>query len=289
MDNQAYYRIPSDNGCDLAVGDRYLVVNCAGVCVLSEPFTSRNSRSDYYLMYLYQGELDMDINGRQHTVLAGSVVIYPPGAEYRYTKRSLDELIYYWAHFTGYGTQTMLNSCILEMQTIHFAGSNSDIADSFRQLFHNFICRDNFFEVAAAAQLTTICVQLRREISGNAPVHLSNMMEKIQKSLVYIYRHYSSPIAVSKLADIEHISVSRYCTVFKKCMGLSPQNFIIDLRLKMAIELMLGTDLSLKQIARTVGYDDQLYFSRLFKFRKGVSPKFYTKIRKTSIESTFTL
>ena len=58
MNNQAYYRILDGTDCDLAVSDRPLIVNCSGVCVLSEPFTTHNrrGRSDYYLLYLYQGD-----------------------------------------------------------------------------------------------------------------------------------------------------------------------------------------------------------------------------------------
>jgi AraC family transcriptional regulator, arabinose operon regulatory protein len=284
VNNQSYYRLASDNGCDMAIDERFLVVNCSGVCVLSEPFTSRNSRRDYYLMYLYQGELEMEIAGRVHDVQAGSLVIYPPGYEYRYTKRGHNELIYYWTHFTGSGAQALLGSCALSTQTIFFAGVCSEIADYFRQLFHNFIYRDGCFEAAATAQLSNICVLLRRRINGNTSLPGSNMTPKIRKSLEYMHRHYSDPIAISSLADIEHLSVSRYCAVFKACTGVSPQSYLINLRLEMAAELMLETDLSLKQIAKSVGYDDQLYFSRLFKLRKGVSPKLYIA---TSVENIY--
>lgn len=275
MNNQAHYRVANENGCDMAVNDQYLVVNCSGVCVLSEPFTSRNSRRDYYLMYIYQGELEMDIDGQALTVRAGSLVIFPPGYEYRYTKKSHDELIYYWVHFTGFGAQALLDSCGLCVKFVFFTGSSSEIADCFRQLFNNFIYRDGCFEVATAALVPTICVLLRRKINCGTSLHTASLTQKIQKSLDYIHRHYSDPTPISFLADIEHLSISRYCAVFKKCTGVSPQTFLINLRMEMATELILGTDLSLKQIAKTVGYDDQLYFSRLFKLRKGVSPKQY--------------
>jgi len=40
INHQSYYRIDNENGCDIAVSDKNLVVNCSGVCVLKEPFTS---------------------------------------------------------------------------------------------------------------------------------------------------------------------------------------------------------------------------------------------------------
>lgn len=277
MNHQSHYRIENETGCDIAVSDRFLVVNCSGICMMSEPFTSynRNGRQDYYLIYLFAGELEMELDGQPHTVQGGSLVIFPPGCAYRYTKRNREELVYFWVHFTGYGVPEMLENCQLSINTLYHAGVSGDVADSFRHMFQNFINRDNCYESAVSAQLTLIFVQLRRKINGITPIQSFNATGKIQKSLDYMHRNYKDPIAITELADIEHLSVSRYCALFRQSTGVSPQNFLIDLRLKTATELMLGTDLSVKQIARNIGYNDPLYFSRLFKARKGVSPGKY--------------
>jgi transcriptional regulator GlxA family with amidase domain len=169
----------------------------------------------------------------------------------------------------------MLMGCHLATGTLYHAGVSGDVADSFRHMFRDFINRDNCYESAVSAQLTLICVQLRRRINGIAPIQSFNATGKIQKSLDYMHRNYKDPITITELADIEHLSVSRYCTLFRQCTGVSPQNFLIDLRLKTATEMLLGTDLSVKQIARNIGYNDPLYFSRLFKARKGISPGKY--------------
>ena len=87
-----------------------------------------------------------------------------------------------------------------------------------------------------------------------------------------IHQQYSRSISVRELADLEHLSVSRYAALFRACMGLSPQAYIIRMRLDMAMELLQRTDLSVKQIAQTVGYADQLSSSRPFRPPRGVPP-----------------
>jgi len=277
MDNQAYYRIDDSDGCDIAITDAYLVVNCVGICVMTKPFTTyrRHGRHDYYLLYLYQGELDIFIDGQPQTIQAGHMVIFHPDCETRYTKRDENELVYYWAHFTGAGVPTVLEQCSLGRQDVYFAGIHQDIADMFRQMFQNFIYRDACYETAAGAQLTGILVQIRRSVNGLTAARRNLSAVKISKSLNYIHRHYSQMITVGQLAEIEHLSVSRYRVLFRQCIGVSPQTFIIDLRLRMAAELMSMSGLNLKQIAQMVGYDDQLYFSRLFKAKRGFAPKKY--------------
>lgn len=281
MNNQAYYRTEPETGCDVADAGSFLLVNCSGVCVLSVPFQTHNrtGRRDFYLMYLYEGELEMEIGGRLQAVGAGSAVVFPPGCPYRYVKRKHDELIYYWAHFTGAGAGELLERCTLRTQYPHRAGVSAEIADAFHAMFRNFIARDGCFEVAAAAQLASICVALSRRAAGAALSEARNA-QRVRKSLDYMHRHYRDPVTVAELAGIEHLSSSRYSAVFRQCMGVSPRDFLIGLRLGMSVELMRGTDLSLKQIAGNVGYDDQLYFSRLFRSKMGVSPSAYMSAGK---------
>jgi len=277
MNHQSHYRLDDETGCDIAVMDRHLVVNCAGACVMSEPFTSHNrrGRNDYYLMHLIQGSLEMDLRGSVRTLGSGDLVIFPPGCAYRYVKGHREPLSYLWVHFSGTGVPDLLAGCQLETDTQIHPGVSNEITEGFRLLFRNFINRDACFEAAPSAQLAILCVLFGRSLMGRGGPDGLYPTDRLSRSLEHMHRHYHEDLSVRTLAEIEHLSVSRYCAVFKECTGLSPQNFLIDLRLKTASELMLGTDLSVKQIARTVGYLDPLYFSRLFKERKGVSPLGY--------------
>jgi AraC-like DNA-binding protein len=63
-------------------------------------------------------------------------------------------------------------------------------------------------------------------------------------------------------------------------MGMSPKEYIIKLRLDRSMELLQCTDLSVGEISDIVGYQDPLYFSKLFKRKLGVSPAAYRKGNK---------
>ena len=279
MDNESYYRIMDTNGCDIAVTDRCLVVNCVGVSVLTRPFTTYrpHGRKDYYLMYMDQGSMDVVLDGQARTIQPGHLVIFHPGDETWYIKRDEHEQVYYWAHFTGSGVKEILAGCGLETSGVYYIGSSQEIAEAFRAVFQNYIDRDSCHEIAAAAQMTNILVQMRRNLDTLASTRSGLMAGKLKESLNFIHRHYSQSISVRELANLEHLSTSRYCALFRQVMGISPQSFIIDLRLHMAAELMMKTDLSIKQIAHMIGYDDQLYFSRLFRNKRGLSPRQYIR------------
>lgn len=82
---------------------------------------------------------------------------------------------------------------------------------------------------------------------------------------------------VSKLAQIENLSVSRYCALFRNLIGMPPSQYIIDLKLKNACELLAESNYSIKKIGNSVGYNDAQMFSNFFRKHLGISPSDYRK------------
>jgi transcriptional regulator GlxA family with amidase domain len=59
------------------------------------------------------------------------------------------------------------------------------------------------------------------------------------------------------------------------CLNVSPQNYLINFRLKKACDLLSGTNLSINELSNSVGYGDPFLFSKVFKKYKGISPRAY--------------
>ncbi len=280
MDNQSFYRLADRDGCNLASRQYPLQVNCTGVSVLNRPFMTwrPKGRLDYYLMFVSQGELTLEIRQQEISFGAGQFVILRPGYATRYSKTDSRDMTYYWVHFTGAEVEQLLASCGLSDETIYSAGVSESIINDFQRLFDNFIYRDDCLQPATASILMLLLVRLSRSAGSQLRKKAEAGPERLSRSLAYIHKHYSQAITVQKLAELEHLSTSRYSALFRSCMGQSPQSFIIDMRLRIAIELLQQTDLTVKQVAHTVGYSDQLYFSRLFRARQGVPPSHFQQV-----------
>ena len=82
---------------------------------------------------------------------------------------------------------------------------------------------------------------------------------------------------ISLYADMCNLSISRFIHLFKKCTGKSPKNYIMEMRVKRAAQLLENTDLPMQKVGEEVGISDQNYFSRIFKKYNGVSPLNYRK------------
>lgn len=99
----------------------------------------------------------------------------------------------------------------------------------------------------------------------------------IRKAMQYIQANYSQHMSINELAAYIGLNRSYFSALFKQYIHLSPQEFIIRFRMDKACELMSNAELSISDISRSVGYDDPLSFSKIFKKIKGVSPYQYRK------------
>ncbi len=313
INSQSYYRIWNNRDCNIESAERSIIVNCTGCCVLPMPFVTHNrtGRKDYYLLYMYKGVMSVMTDEGMKDIRAGQFVTFYPGREYKYAGAGTgagagiravagtetrdgagviagtrddagagnvigaDEIIYFWVHFTGSAAKELMESCGMGDRKIADAGVNESIIHEFNMLFVEFIRREKYYETAAAAIISSICAGLARSVARKTADNAAMNPDKIFASLKYIHSNYNSTVDIRQMAEADHLSASRYRAVFKKYTGLSPRNYVIELRIKRACELIIQTDLTFKEIANAVGWPDQLYFSRIFRERIGYTPGAY--------------
>ncbi len=109
----------------------------------------------------------------------------------------------------------------------------------------------------------------------------STMHEGVLRAIEHIADHHREAISIKELATIANMSESNFYAVFKKHKGVSPIAFLNNYRLSVAAEKLTDTSLTVGEIGYSVGINDSLYFSKLFKKTYGISPKEYRAVYKT--------
>ncbi|WP_197936503.1 helix-turn-helix domain-containing protein [Paenibacillus sp. GSMTC-2017] len=110
-----------------------------------------------------------------------------------------------------------------------------------------------------------------------------NVNDSVQATISYMEQRLSKPLQISELPQLAGMTQSSYCRAFKKMTGLTPGNYLTQLRMLKAKELMSDKHAALRDIAVTVGYQDELYFSRVFKKTEGISPSVFLKRRERKV------
>jgi AraC family transcriptional regulator, arabinose operon regulatory protein len=116
----------------------------------------------------------------------------------------------------------------------------------------------------------------------NPSLALESNDDYIEQAINYIQYTYDKPITSKDIAN--HLSIDRgyFSKLFKEKTGITPTQWILNVRMEKATHFLINSDLSIKEIAHSVGIFDQLYFSRLFVKMYGLCPKMY---RETNLPS----
>lgn len=255
--------------------DMPLIINCAGFFTSKHPFSTDKTRGrlDYYLMYIISGELTMYNGDLPIEARTGNLIIYRANSRYSYTYRGGEPLSYFWVHFTGSEVEARLSEYSLDcFPTIHFTEAQNHIPHRFRTIFDAFPKQDSLRERELSALLERLLITASRSLITDGEKNI-----KLTNALRYIGANYSADIRISDLAATEHLSVSRFNYLFKEQMGMPPTKFILRLRMSCAKELLISTDLPVKQIGIMCGYTDPHFFSKVFKDFCGTSPAEYRK------------
>ena len=101
--------------------------------------------------------------------------------------------------------------------------------------------------------------------------------ERLCSVVSYLNKHYFEPLDIGQCAGMLCLSSGRFAHLFKETTGMSPYAYILQLRMEKASELLALTDIPVAEISQRVGFDDPLYFSRMFRKRYGVCPKVFRK------------
>ena len=99
----------------------------------------------------------------------------------------------------------------------------------------------------------------------------------MNQKILYLFKnvHYNEDINLETIANIVHLNPSYFSSIFKKEVGVSFSNYLNKIRIEQSKLLLKNTDSSIVEIALEVGFEDQSYFSKVFKNLTKMTPKQY--------------
>lgn len=127
--------------------------------------------------------------------------------------------------------------------------------------------------------MDTLCFKLQEIVEAFSESMFnyipSKNSELVKKSMLYISEHFNEPINLEDVASHVHLHPSYFSTMFKQSTGSSFKEYLNMVRIEESKRLLSNTDFSIIDIAVAVGFEDQSYFSKVFKKYTGLTPKQY--------------
>jgi AraC-like DNA-binding protein len=231
-------------------------------------------RDHYLIHYVISGCGYYRQNGKTYELHAGDAFLVYPSQEVTYYADASDPWEYAWVGFNGSDALSILNATDFtrEAPCLMPAPFGEQI---LHQLLRIYDVRGNEFDraVEMTGRLYTALALFMKGAKKQPPQ--TSYAGYVQKAVAYISANYSYPITVEDIADYVGLSRSHLFRSFEKVMDKSPKEFLTDFRIRQACNLLLDSDLSVTAIANSVGFENNLYFSKAFHKIKGMSPKNY--------------
>ena len=279
--NLAYLGEPHEDIIDsskpiLVTAAGYYRVHTSPVIETDRP----NGRGDYQLLYIAAGKLHLYENGKERMIPKGYMLLFRPGETQIYNLYASDKPETYWVHFTGCDVDALLDYYEMPKdENVFFTGISPDYEWLFRQMIQELQLQRINYEDLLNMNLRHIFLMINRYLKEGNELN-SEVLNEIERATHYFNENYNQTICIKEYAAARHMSDCWFNRIFKQVIKMTPMQYILSLRIKNAITLLDKTDYNISQVAAAVGYDNSLYFSRLFTKHIGISPTEYRKREK---------
>ncbi|MBO3319477.1 MAG: AraC family transcriptional regulator [Clostridium perfringens] len=237
--------------------------------------------------YVTKGYGTFKFNGKVYNLKQGDIFILLKGMQVEYVASIDDPWEYYWIGFSGSNANEYLNRTSITNSCVANCEENSKIP----QIILNMCEISKTYnpsrsdDILLLKELYSLLYALIEEFPKPFEYKDKELHTYIQDSLNFINSNYMHSITVQEIADYVNLSRSYLYKMFIKNLGISPQRYLINLRMYKATFLLKGTKLPIGEVASSVGYSDSLLFSKTFSKHFSMSPLNYrnNQVNKTSI------
>ncbi|WP_096200774.1 helix-turn-helix domain-containing protein [Bacillus sp. FJAT-45350] len=246
--------------------------------------------------YVFSGEKSIKVNDIQYEVQAGDLVVFPSQLPFEVIKNNNSITMHHydiaienkWGPFnlfslykfpiiTNLEKNSIPSSRLLQLwsklieqwnpkQMTQFTPTNGEITFDLSETID--LLKFNSLSIEWFAELLTILSPFSDELSPTFDSRLQYLFH-------YISDHLSEKLSLNTLAKQVYLSESHLSLLFRQNVNISPMEYVRQVRMQKARELLLTTNLPLKEITEIIGFDGQSQLSRAFRQATGLSPSIY--------------
>lgn len=275
MDEQAYpLCINFENNSDMSVPLR-----CNYVCYYYNKSIEKQVVRELECWQLAVMNYRQKSGSNENVMEVGQFIVHSPKTPHLFCIPHNETIGYFTIHFTGSYASQLVESCGLKPDIIYSLSDDAGldtVRQIFREIFQEAASKEPGYQNMITAKLVTILAFLGRNINTGKSEREDKISKRLEKTRLFIHGNFSdSSLSVADLAVRARLSESRYRELFRKVNGISPSEYILQLRITHACDLLRNTDHTISKIATYCGYQDLSYFSRLFRKKTGMTPTQY--------------
>ena len=235
--------------------------------------------SEYVLIFCVAGKGWFQINKEKKRVEAGQFFILPPDRFHAYGSQNDDPWTIYWVHFTGkHAAQfSFPDNDLLQTTLFHENDQRVSLFNEIIELLGTGLSSENLSyamfclgHLLAMFRYNRIYLKARSKVPNDA----------CEKAISFMQKKVYQKVKLEEIAQAAQLSPSHFSSIFKKRTQRAPMEYFIFLKIQKSCHLLDSSNMRIKEISSSLGFEDPYYFSRLFTKVMLVSPVAYRKMRK---------
>ena len=261
----------------------FLEINAAGIEHITKKDRSSTrtaGRSDYHIIYVEKGFCHILLDGEWNKLSAGHVVLFRPFEPQRYYYKKEEGSVSHYVHFAGTGCEAILKRLGLYGLRTFDMGRSPSYERLSGEMVREHIMRKPGYKDMTAALLYQMLTLVGREYALQKGENDTKSDNRINEAIIAIFDHLENPPSVEELSEKHYLSVSRFLHLFKEVSGKTYTEFVTFARIERAKEMLTLTDMPIRDVGASLGFEDHNYFSRCFKRCVGCSPSEYRSGKK---------
>lgn len=258
-----------------SVSNKDFFVHCAGRYRLihKESFKTErpNGANNYQLLYIANGKARFQIQGKMHMLEEGNCVLYHPVDQQYYYYYLEENPDIYWVHFSCKEGNEFLKKTGFGKENIYYVGAHNSYVKLFDTIISELQLKRPFFEEQLQFLVQELLLKMGRNQIREKTIFESYNKE-VEESLRLFHLAPEREFTIKEFTKERGLNYYRFIDTFTHYVGISPRQYIINIRMTIAKDLLMNSMFQISEVARLIGYENPLYFSRLFKKTWGVSP-----------------
>lgn len=240
------------------------------------------------MVYVLSGACTYRISETQYQVKKGDMLVFNPGVNHGKTVKPGEEILELHVGFDNIQVEGLTKNNLISPEACPVIGLQEHEQEFFKCCSDIYLEQENdlpgcelMLKIQVMRLIVLFLISTRSSLypSKNPLVSFdSNEKSVIVSTLItFLNENYMRPVSLDTISKSIYLSPTYISKVFKEETGETPINYLIKLRLSKAREMLQDGRHSIKSVARSVGYEDAYYFSKLYKKYNRVSP---SSIRK---------
>lgn len=232
-------------------------------------------RKSYMIHYVTEGKGIFTTNGKTYQLKKGDAFLMCPGEQIYYEADKKNPWCYAWIGMQGVKVESYLKKTAFANSPIIHYSKDDQLSLLYIKLQKAYSSDSRSRELLVNSVLYEILHFLINSVPNEKSDKDHNEKIYLNKIISYCAINIDKQIKVSELAQYLGLDRSYLTRLFKSEMKISLKDYILKTKIDEANDLLKNTDLPINVISRSVGFDDPLYFSRIYKEKQKISPKNY--------------